>query len=131
MINTPMLLIDRAIMKEIIRITCSILRNNFFYDEDLMKEFIAIFTDEFSSALINFRDQAGQLTLSNLKYSHSARFDFTCYFQSKIIRDILMYDFDFNEKELQAFENIVSKYAGDSANEEQSRHSRTHYRKFS
>jgi hypothetical protein len=58
-----------------------------------------IFTDEFSSALIHFRDTAEKRTLSNLLYSYEARFAFTLYFQSKIIRDILIYDFNFSEKE--------------------------------
>jgi hypothetical protein len=131
MIKTPMMLIDRQVMREIIRITCSILRNNFFYDEELLKEFMAVFTDEFSSALIDFRDSAEKPIISNLIRSQLARFSFTCYFQSKIIRDILMYDFDFNEKELQAFENIVSKYAGDNPYENQSRRPRKNDRKFS
>jgi hypothetical protein len=129
--NTPMILIDRLTFREIVRITCAILRNNFFYSEDLLKEFLAVFIDEFSSALIHFRTTADKRTISNLLYSYEARFTFTCYFQSKIIRDVLIYDFDFSEKELQAFENIVSKYAGDSANENQSRCARTYYRKFS
>jgi hypothetical protein len=131
MIQTPMILIDRITFREIIRISCAILRNNFFYGDDLLKKFLAIFTDEFSSALVHFRETAEKRTISNLVYSLEARFTFTCYFQSKIIRDVLIYDFDFSEKELQAFENIVSKYAGDNANEDQSRCARTYYRKFS
>ena len=131
MTKTPMVLIDRITFREIIRISCAILRNNFFYGDDLLKKFLIIFTDEFSNALIHFRDTAEKREISNLLYSLEARFAFTCCFQSKIIRDVLKYDFDFSEKELQAFENIVSKYAGDNANENQSGCARTHNRKFS
>ena len=131
MIQTPMILIDRITFREIIRISCAILRNNFFYGDDLLKKFLTIFTDEFSSALVHFRETAEKRTISNLLYSLETRFNFTCYFQSKIIRDVLINDFDFSEKELQAFENIVSKYAGDNANEDQSGCARTYYRKFS
>lgn len=131
MIQTPMILIDRITFREIIRISCAILRNNFFYGDDLLKKFLVIFTDEFSHALIHFKETAERRTISNLLYSLEARFNFTCYFQSKIIRDVLIYDFDFSEKELLAFENIVSKYVGDNVNEDQSRCTRTHNRKFS
>jgi len=131
MIQTPMILIERITFREIIRISCAILRNNFFYGDDLLKKFLTIFTDEFSTALIHFRDTAEKRMISNLLYSLEARFNFTCYFQSKIIRDVLINEFDFSEKELQAFENIVSKYAGDNANENQSVCARTYYRKFS
>jgi len=131
MIQTPMILIERITFREIIRISCAILRNNFFYGDDLLKKFLKIFTDEFSSALVQFKDTAEKRMISNLLYSLEARFNFTCYFQSKIIRDVLIHDFDFSEKELQAFENIVSKYVGDNANENQSGCTRTHYRKFS
>jgi hypothetical protein len=131
MTKTPMSLIDRLTFREIVRISCAILRKNFFYSDDLLKEFVMIFTDEFSSALINFRNTAEKLVLTNLLCSYEARFNFTCYFQAKVIREILIYDFNFSEKELRAFENIVSKYAGDNANENQSRCPRTHYRKFS
>ena len=131
MMQTPMILIDRITFREIVRISCAILRKNFFYSEELLKKFVVIFTDEFSHALVHFRNTAEKRMISNLLYSLEARFAFTCYFQSKIIRDVLIYDFDFSEKELQAFENIVSKYVGDSANEDQSRCPRTHNRKFS
>lgn len=131
MIQTPMILIDRTTFREIVRISCAILRNNFFYGDDLLKKFLTIFTDEFSSALVHFKDTAERRTISNLIYNLEARFTFTCYFQSKVIRDVLIDDFDFSERELQAFQNIVSKYAGDNANEDQSGCKRTHYRKFS
>jgi len=131
MTKTPMSLIDRLTFREIVRISCAILRNNFFYSDDLLKEFVMIFTDEFSSALINYKNTAEKLVLTNLLCSYEARFNFTCYFQAKVIREILIYDFNFSEKELRAFENIVSKYAGDNANENQSGCARTHYRKFS
>lgn len=131
MTQTPMILIDRITFREIIRISCAILRNNFFYGDDLLKKFLTIFTDEFSCALIHYKETAERRTISNLVCNLEARFTFTCYFQSKIIRDVLIQDFDFSEKELRAFENIVSKYAGDNANENQSGCARTYYRKFS
>ena len=126
-----MMLIDRMTLREIIRITCAILRNHFYYGEEFLKEFLSNFTDDFSIALMEFGDTAGPNVVSDLVSSRRKRFDFTCLFSGRVIRDILIHDFDFNELELQAFENIVSKYSGDQPNEKQSRHKRTYYRKFS
>jgi hypothetical protein len=110
MTYTPISFIDKSALREILRITFSILRNNFFYEEDLLKDFLVNFTDDFSTAIIDFGDTAEKDVLHNLYSSRSTRFDFTCYFASEVIRDILTYDFNFNEIELQAFQNIISKY---------------------
>jgi hypothetical protein len=126
MIKTPMIYIDRMTFREIIRITCAILRNNFFYGEDLLKRFLAYFTDEFSSALLNFVDTSEEHVKNCLSRSHFARFEFTCYFASNVIRDILIHGFNFSESELKAFDNIVSKY-GDRPNENRSRRPSTHH----
>lgn len=103
-------LIDKSALRDILRITFSILRNNFFYGEDHLKAFLNNFTDDFSTAIIDFEDHAEDCVLNRLFSSRSTRFNFTCYFASEVIRDILAHDFNFNEFELQAFENIISKY---------------------
>jgi hypothetical protein len=109
--NTPMSLIDRATLREILCITCSILRNNFFYNEDHLKEFLVNFTGDFSTALTDFGDTAERYVINTLRASRSTRFCFTCLFSSRVIREILIQDFNFNEMELQAFENVISKYS--------------------
>lgn len=110
MTKSPMMLIDRTTLRGILRMTFSVLRNNFFYGEDHLKEFLQSFSDDFSTALIDFGDNAELHILNNLYYSRTRRFDFTCYFASEVIRDVLIDDFHFNEMELQAFENVMSKY---------------------
>lgn len=110
MTNTPLSFVDKSALRDILRITFSILRNNFFYGEELLKNFLNNFTDDFSTAIIDFGDTAEKYVLHNLCSSRSTRFDFTCYFASEVIRDILTHDFNFDEHELQAFENIISKY---------------------
>lgn len=116
MTKTPMMLIDRTALREILRITFSILRNNFFYGEDHLKEFLVNFTDDFSTALMDFSDTAETYILNTLQTSRSTRFSFTCLFSSRVIQGILINDFNFNEMELQAFDNVVSKYAGNKPN---------------
>lgn len=111
MTDTAMSLIDRTTLREILRITCSILRNNFFYSEDHLKDFLVNFTGDFSMVLIDFKDTAEQYVLNALQASKSTRFCFTCLFSSRVIRDILIHDFNFSEIELQAFENVISKYS--------------------
>lgn len=111
MIQSPMSLVDRAALREILCITCSILRNNFFYSEDHLKELLVNFTGDFSTILVDFGDRAETYVLNSLRLSRTMRFNFTCLFSSRVIREILIHDFDFNEMELQAFENIISKYA--------------------
>ena len=110
MTKSPMMLIDRALLRDMLRVTFSVLRNNFFYGEDHLKEFLQSFSDDFSTALIDFGGHAELHILNNLYYNRATRFDFTCYFASEVIRDVLIDDFHFNELELQAFENIASKH---------------------
>lgn len=110
MTKSPMMLIDRATLRGILRVTFSVLRNNFFYSEDHLKDFLQLFSDDFSTALIDFGDSAELHILNNLYHSWTRRFDFTCYFASEVIRDVLINDFHFNEMELQAFENVMSKH---------------------
>lgn len=110
MTNTLIEIVDRSALRDILRITFSILRNNFFYGEDHLKKFLTNFSDDFTTAIIDFGDTAEKRVLNNLFSSRSTRFSFTCLFASEVIRDILMHDFNFNEYELQAFENIISKY---------------------
>jgi hypothetical protein len=116
-IETPMKLIDRAALREILRITCNILRNNFFYSEDHLKKFTAYFADDFSTALMGFRHTAEAFILNTLQASRSTRFIFTGSLSSRVIREILINDFHFNELELQAFENVISKYSKEMPND--------------
>ena len=111
MTKSPMMLIDRATLRGILRVTFSVLRNNFFYSEDHLKDFLTIvFRRLFYSSNCDFGDSAELHILNNLYHSWTRRFDFTCYFASEVIRDVLINDFHFNEMELQAFENVMSKH---------------------
>ena len=110
MTKSPMMLIDRALLRDILRVTFSVLRNNFFYGEDHLKGFLQSFSDDFSTALIDFGGHADLHILNSLYHNQARWFDFTFYFVSEVIRDVLIDDFYFNEMELQAFENVMSKY---------------------
>jgi hypothetical protein len=124
--KSPIMLIDRIIFKEIIRITYSILRNNFFYSEEVLKKFSTIFIEEFASALIEFDDITEMKVKKTLYSCRLARFEFTCLFSGDVIRDILINDFYFSHKELKAFNNIISKH-GDRPIQYQSKQPRTLY----
>jgi hypothetical protein len=123
---SPMMLIDRITFKEIIWVTYSILRNNFFYSDELLGKFSTTFTEEFSSALVKFANTSEIQVKRALYGCRYARFEFTCSFSGNVIREILIRDFHFNNMELKAFDIIVSKH-GDRPIRDQQGQPRAYY----
>ena len=118
-------------MKEILTVTCSILQANFYYEDESLKEFIGVFTNDISNELLFFEANAHPETLEKLHKDGKARLYFTCYFVSAHLRDIFINKMNFTEQEIHAFENILPKYTGEIRHyEAKPKHKRTHHRKF-
>jgi hypothetical protein len=124
-----LLVLDREILHNIMTVTCSILQNNFYYCEDVLIRFVETFADVLEDemeALDEWIDRDFKMTM---KYDGLARKEFTCYFVSAHLHDVLVYDLHFTDQELDAFENILPKYTGVTDDTKQ-RSQRAHYRKF-
>lgn len=117
-------------MKEILQLTCGILRNNFFYSDESIEVFLDVFTEEIGEELEFFACNAAPDVLEKLQENKMARLHFTCYFVSVHLRDIFIHRLHFTEQEIRAFESILPKQTGEKRHETQSRHERTYYRKF-
>lgn len=121
------MLLNKGILQDIMMVTCSILQNNFFYDQDSLARFIDIFTDELEFEYACFQDEANHEMKLRLKHDKKARNSFTTYFVSAHLRDILIDYLHFTEMELEAFDNILPKYSEVAANDIESCNQRTHY----
>lgn len=108
-----MAIYEPFIMKEILKVTCVILRNNFCYDDENLSMFIDIFTDDIAKDLSSFELFAEKSVIDELHRNTKARLYFTCYFVSLSIRDLFINKMHFTEQELVAFESILPKYTGD------------------
>jgi hypothetical protein len=120
------MLLEREILRDILTVTCSILKNHFFYDTDSLKQFLEVFTNEMEYGCGRFGDQADEDILLRLKYDRKARALFTTYFASANLREILIDFFYFSEMELEAFDNLLPKYSG-VADDIEPRNQRAHY----
>lgn len=107
-----MVLLDRLIYKGILRITTRILQNNFFYDEGSLARFLQIFDATMKEEYLQFDLAADSKFKWQLKIDKYLRHDFTSWFVSYHLHDILVDDLFFTEEELDAFENILPKYQG-------------------
>jgi hypothetical protein len=105
------MLLDRQIFKEILLITCAIFKNNFFYDKESIERFLKIFTEIIKGECEIFDRFADENIRLRLKYDHDARKEFTAYFVSIHLREIMIEHLNFSEMELQAFENVLPKYS--------------------
>lgn len=119
-----------TVMKDILRVTCSILRENFFYDNESLGNFIDEFTKEVSAELAFFQEYANAEMLGRLETDATARLHFTCYFVSAHLRDIFIEKLHFSEPELYAFESLLPKYTGERKYETYSKHQGANHRKF-
>lgn len=124
-----MAIFDLTVTKEILRVTCQILKQNFFYSDEVIGDFLECFTEVTGKELDNFEYFADPKVLDELHRDSLSRMHFTCYFISAHLREILIHRFNFSEQELYAFENILPKYTGERRHEKPKRE-RTHYRKF-
>jgi hypothetical protein len=124
-----LLVLDREILQNIMSVTCSVLQNNFYYSEEVLNRFVDTLADVLGDemeALDEWIDHEFKMTM---KYDKMARKEFTCYFVSAHLHDVMVYDFNFSDQELDAFENILPKYTG-VADDTKQRSQRTNYREF-
>lgn len=102
------------VMKEIIKVACHILRNNFCYDNDSLSWFIDTFTNDIAKDLSDFEAFTERGIIDELHTNKMARLYFTCYFVSRNLHYTFINKMHFSEQELIAFESILPKYsAGD------------------
>ena len=126
-----MAIFDAEVMKQILKVTCSILERNFFYDSDNIKRFLDLFTEDTLVELESFEAFAEPQIIEELHSNYKARLYFTCYFVSAQLRFIFLNELHFTEQELKAFENFLPKYTGENNGKQQSpKRERTHYREF-
>lgn len=125
-----MAIFEPTVTKEILGVTCNILRKNFYYDDSDMVRFVRIFTERISRELSNFEVLGSPAVIRELRSDSVARLYFTCYFVSAHLRDIFIHDMHFSEQELSAFDSILPKYAGENHFENKQGYKRAHYRKF-
>lgn len=114
---------DPTMMKSLVRITCMILRDNFFYSEEEVAKFLHMFTEDAGNNLDYFLEYGDEDIVDELKRDLLARLHFTCYFTSVHVRQIFLNKMNFTEQELQAFQTILSKHLGEP-HERKSRHTR-------
>lgn len=105
------MLLDRRIFKEILLITCAIFENNFFYDKASIERFLKIFTKVIKKECEIFDECMDENLRLRLKYDYDACKEFTAYFVSVHLREIMIEHLNFSEMELQAFENVLPKYS--------------------
>ena len=122
------MLIDEEATRTMLRISCSILENTFFYDKASIRRFLDIFGDVMATEIIDFQEWANDDFLTHLKTNLQAKMFFTCYFVSVNLHHIFVKHLFFNDKELEIFDSYVSKYSGvKRPNELQPRNQGTHH----
>lgn len=108
-----MQILDGDIVKGILSVTCDIFIKNFYYDKESLGRFLNIFNDivgheiEFFASCIENREYC-----EILQYDPNARKEFTCYFISMNLHDIMVHDLHFTDQELDCFDCILPKYTG-------------------
>lgn len=107
-----MLLLDREMYKGILRISTSILKTYFFYDDECLERFWACFGDTIEEEYLYFDENADYGFKVQLQYDLKLRRDWTCYFVSFHLHDILMDQLHFTELELDCFENLLPNTTG-------------------
>lgn len=127
-----MAIFEPIVMKEILGVTCSILKKNFFYEDETLGEFLTDFIDIASDELLLFEASANQEILDTLNDDYRKRLHFTCYFVSAHLREVFIHRLHFTEQEIYAFESLLPKYTGEYNRDEnkQSKYKRAHHREF-
>lgn len=121
-----MTILETDVMKGILLVTTSILRQNFFYEDEILSKFLCGFTAEIQQELSRFQASAEFGVLDELHNNRKARLYFTCYFISAHLRDFFLHELHFSEQELIAFENLLPKYTGDFDYDDKQGCSRAH-----
>jgi hypothetical protein len=125
------MLLDLEHLKRITVITCTILRDNFFYDKEALARFLKRFYERVKDEYHEFEDLADEGFKTELRYDYIIRLYFTSYFASSLLHESLTKDCFFTQNELELFENILPKYTGEKPNELKTSEQRTHNRELS
>ena len=121
------MLIDIESTKIMLKISCSILQDTFFYDTASIERFLDIFNDVIANEIVEFQNWADDDFLAELNTNPQSKMFFTCYFVSVNLRHIFVNHLFFNETELEIFDSYINKYSGvKHPNELQPRNQRTH-----
>jgi hypothetical protein len=105
-------LLDKTMFKAILRITCTILEDNFFYDKMALKRFLDNFHEVMENEYLLLESSVDKDFRLCMKYDLCAKKHFTSYFLSFHLHDILVERLFFSDLELQMFENILPKFVG-------------------
>lgn len=122
------MLLDLDLVKEIMRISTGILKNNFFYDSEACARFLNLYNYRLGLAYNAFEAEVDDECRIQLKYNPDCRKDFTCYFASSFLHDSLVEDCFFTEWELDAFENMLPQFQGETDGKQNRKG--TNYRKL-
>ncbi|HSX39114.1 MAG TPA: hypothetical protein VLI92_00800 [Candidatus Saccharimonadales bacterium] len=125
-----MAIFEPAVMKQILGVTCSILKKNFYYEDESLSFFLNEFTANLGQELTDFEMFANESVVADLHNDKMARFYFTCYFVSAHLREFFIHRLHFSEQELNAFESVLPKYTGERYEKQQPKHQGTYNRKF-
>lgn len=125
-----MAIFEPTVVKEILKVTCDILHNNFFYDDSDLNWFLHTFTEEIGRELTNYEIFGDPDIIADLNTDPLARLHFTCYFVSFNLREIFIDKMHFSDQELEIFDSILPRYTGEKPNENNPKHKRANYRKF-
>jgi hypothetical protein len=107
-----MILLDKQIFCGILDITTDILQNNFFYDKESIEDFYEVFQNTMANEYVLFESHTDFDFKQRLRFDLMCRKQFTTYFVSYYLHDILVHDLHFSEMELDLFENILPKFVG-------------------
>lgn len=107
-----MRLLDIEVCQDILCVTAQILREYFLYSQELLGKFIDVFISKMKAEHAKLERAAYPEIIDFLRYNLINRKDFTSYFVSYHLHDVLVDDFFFSEEELQMFDNILPKFIG-------------------
>lgn len=124
------MLIDFKLTENIMRVTCLILQNNFFYGEESLARFLSNFHARLEADYHKIDKNADEQFKKQMNTDRIARKDFTAYFASYHLHDCLVEDCFFSDVELSLFENILPKYTGATRNGFKSSEQRKNHRKL-
>lgn len=119
-------MLEIGLLEQIIRITCSILQKNFFYDNDDIRRFLDYYQDRLAWEYQKLDDVADADFRADMEDYDTKRY-FTSYFASYHLHDTLVEDCYFSPEELDLFENILPKYTGEKEHGHKSESKRTYH----
>lgn len=124
------MLIEFNLLEKVMRITCHILQNNFFYDEGSLARFLNNYHERVETAYKELEDNADKYFRNQMNCDKNARKSFTAYFASSHLHDTLVQDCHFSDDELYHFDNILPKYTGVTKDGIKPSEQRTNYREL-